>query len=143
VYIDTSVYNRPFDDQGQARIWLETVTFALVLQLVEDGTLEAVRSAVHDFEVGRNRDGQRRAWVEQWLGLARFRQPLSPATVSRARSLERSGLKPIDALHIASAEASGCDVFLTCDDRLTRRYQGELHVLDPLSFIQRLLRNES
>ncbi len=25
VYLDTSVYNRPFDDQTQPRIWLETM----------------------------------------------------------------------------------------------------------------------
>jgi hypothetical protein len=31
VYLDTSVYNRPFDDQSQPRIWLETVACSLLL----------------------------------------------------------------------------------------------------------------
>jgi hypothetical protein len=25
VYLDTCVYNRPFDDQAQPRVWLETL----------------------------------------------------------------------------------------------------------------------
>ena len=35
VYLDTSVYNRPFDDQTQPRICLETLAFVVVLQMVE------------------------------------------------------------------------------------------------------------
>ena len=37
IYLDTSVYNRPFDDQTQPRIWLETLAFAVILQMVESG----------------------------------------------------------------------------------------------------------
>ncbi len=37
IYLDTSVYNRAFDDQTQPRIWLETLVLALSLQLVEVG----------------------------------------------------------------------------------------------------------
>ncbi len=42
VYLDTSVYNRLFDDQTQPRIWLETLAFAVILQIVETGSLELV-----------------------------------------------------------------------------------------------------
>jgi hypothetical protein len=34
IYIDTSVYNRPFDDQAQPRIWLETLSLSKILQMV-------------------------------------------------------------------------------------------------------------
>lgn len=33
IYLDTSVYNRPFDDQAQPRIW--TLALSVILQLVE------------------------------------------------------------------------------------------------------------
>ena len=32
VYLDTSVYNRPFDDQNQTRIRLETESFLSILE---------------------------------------------------------------------------------------------------------------
>lgn len=56
----------------------------------------------------------------------------------RAAALEALGLKPLDALHAASAEATGADYFLTCDDRLPRRYAGPLTILNPVSFILQL-----
>ncbi len=38
IYLDTSVYNRPFDDQTQARIALETLAYTVILQMIESGT---------------------------------------------------------------------------------------------------------
>lgn len=54
--------------------------------------------------------------------------------------MERIGIKPLDALHLASAEAAAADYFLTCDDRLIKRYKGSLAVLTPLDFINRELK---
>jgi hypothetical protein len=35
LYLDTSVYNRPFDDQTKPRIWLENLAFSVILQMIE------------------------------------------------------------------------------------------------------------
>ena len=43
IYIDTSVYNRPFDDQTQPRIWLETLALGLILQVIEAGEATSER----------------------------------------------------------------------------------------------------
>ena len=42
VYLDTNVVNRPFDDQTQPRIWLETLAFAVILQLIDAGSVTLV-----------------------------------------------------------------------------------------------------
>ena len=55
--------------------------------------------------------------------------------VERASILEEQGLKPIDALHVASAEISDSQYFLACDDRLIRRYQGNINVMNPVNFV--------
>jgi predicted nucleic acid-binding protein len=39
----------------------------------------------------------------------------------RARELNSLGFKPLDALHLASAEAAQADYFCTCDDRLIKK----------------------
>jgi len=39
----------------------------------------------------------------------------------RSRELIEQGIKPIDALHLASAESAKADYFCTCDDRLLKR----------------------
>jgi len=54
IYLDTSVYNRPFDNQKQPRIWLETLAFSLILKLAEEGEIKIVKSQVSDFENTKN-----------------------------------------------------------------------------------------
>jgi len=136
VYLDTNVYNRPFDDQTQPRIWLETLAFAVILQMIEAETVELVTSSVLEYENSRNPFLLRRNWVDHCSRLASYHHRVDERTRRRAEELERQGIKAIDALHVACAEAAGCEYFLTCDDRVVRRYQGErLRVLNPVDFV--------
>ena len=135
LYLDTSVLNRPFDDQKQPRIWLETLAFSLVLSLIEAGEAELISSPIHTLENSRSPLPVRRLWVARCLRLATHSVPLTEAIRTRARELAGTGQKPLDALHLACAEATGADYFLTCDDRLIRRYVGPLTVQTPPNFI--------
>jgi predicted nucleic acid-binding protein len=136
IYLDTSVYNRPFDDQTQPRIWLETLAFAVILQMVESGSLELVSSSVLEYENSRNPFPLRREWVNRCLKLASHHQAVDEEIKRRAQELEQQGLKAVDALHVACAEAAGAVYFLTCDDRVVRRYRDkELQVLNPIIFV--------
>ncbi len=138
LYLDNSVLNRPFDDQRQPRIWLETLAFSLVLTLVESGKAAMIRSAIHDLENSRSPNRLRQEWVRKCLNLATRAVPLSDLIKQRASALEMAGLKALDALHAACAEAIGAERFLTCDDRLIRRYSGGMTVESPLTFIMNL-----
>ena len=141
-YLDTSVYNRPFDDQTQPRIWLETLALSLILQLIEDNEAELITSTVVAYENSRNPHEMRRIWVNKVAQLASHNQPVDPTIRQRAATLENEGLKAIDALHLACAEAAAADYFITCDDRLISRYQrlqsspAQLTVCNPTEFIR-------
>ncbi|MEY2975873.1 MAG: hypothetical protein RLZZ435_10 [Cyanobacteriota bacterium] len=42
----------------------------------------------------------------------------------------------LDALHIACAESQQVDRFVTCDDRLIKRYKnGVIHLCNPVEFV--------
>ena len=139
VYLDTSVYNRPFDDQTQPRIWLETLAFAVILQMIEAGSVTLVTSSVLEYENNRSPFQLRRNRVTRCSSLAGVHRKVDEDIKRRAEELEQQGLKAIDALHIACAEAAGSEYFLTCDDRLVRCYQGEnLRVLNPAAFVVRI-----
>jgi predicted nucleic acid-binding protein len=140
IYLDNSALNRPFDDQKQPRIWLETLALSLILQMVEAGEIDLVKSPVHFMENDESPFVLRRQWVEHCLHLARREAGLDESVKSRARDLQRAGLKPLDALHVSCAEAAGGSHFLTCDDRLIRRYAGKIAVLNPLDFVLELNR---
>ena len=135
IYVDINVYNRPFDDQTQPRISLETQAWRIVLQLIESEALELVSSSILEYENSQNPFLIRQQSVEQLLQMAKHYQQANQAIIERAQELEQQGLGTIDALHVACAEAANSDYFLTCDDRLIRRYQGSLNVVNPVNFV--------
>jgi predicted nucleic acid-binding protein len=56
--------------------------------------------------------------------------------LKRAKEIMKSGIKPKDALHIASAIESDCDFFITCDDDLLNKSKElKIAVVNPLQFI--------
>ena len=135
IYADICTLCRPFDDQSQPRIWLETHALSVVLHLIEIGEIELARSPIHTLENSRNPWEARRLWVEECLELASHHAPLTQELKVRALELESIGVKPLDALHAASAESAICTHLLTCDDRFRKRYAGPIRVLSPADFV--------
>lgn len=136
LYLDTSVLNRPFDDQSQVKVFLETQAMLLILQLIESKQIELISSNILEYENSRNSDPDRAKAVNLYLGLATERQVANESIRQRARELEHNGVKAIDVLHVACAEATRSDYFLTCDKRLINRCKDlSLRVMNPTEFI--------
>lgn len=136
LYLDTSVLNRPFDDQSQVKIFLETQAMLLILQLIESKQVEWISSNILEYENSRNSDPDRKKAVDLYLSLASDRQVANASIRQRAKELEQNGVKAIDALHVACAEATRSDYFLTCDKRLIKRCKNlSLRVMSPTDFI--------
>ncbi|NJL37781.1 MAG: type II toxin-antitoxin system VapC family toxin [Leptolyngbyaceae cyanobacterium SM1_4_3] len=135
-YLDTSTYNRPFDDQTQPKIFLETQAVIIILQMVEVKAVELISSSVLEYENSRNPYPIKQEAMSQYLQLAKLRQEVDEAIRKRAEKLEKNGLKAIDALHIAYAEAVNSDYFITCDKRLINRCSKlTMKVMNPVDFV--------
>lgn len=136
VYLDTSAFNRPFDDQTQPKIFLESQAVVIVLQMVEAQLVELVGSSVLECENSRNPYPIKREAMYRYLQMARLKQEVNELIRQRAEQLERDGLKAIDALHVACAEAAHSVYLLTCDKRLINRCLGlTLKVANPVDFV--------
>jgi hypothetical protein len=121
IYLDMCAIQRPLDDQSQVRVRLEGAAIIGALDHCRTGAAGLASSDALVFEAGQNPHPGRRAHAEAVLASAVARQALTPATEVRAAELVAAGLRPLDALHLASAEAAGANYFCTCDDRLLRR----------------------
>lgn len=115
---------------------LETEAVVAILGAPEE-QLQFVRSAAHALENAFNPVRSRREAVSQWLGLG----PLDAVPVRellvRSATLISLGFSKFDSLHVASAELSRADVFITVDYPLlsrARRQSGGLtvRVTDPI-----------
>ncbi|MBM4141868.1 MAG: PIN domain-containing protein, partial [Nitrospira sp.] len=91
VYLDTSVYNRPFDDQRQTRIRLETEAFLSILEKALSGAIIIVGSSVLVYENNRNPFVERRERVSDYLSVASKLVKLNDSIKKRAVSLEGAG----------------------------------------------------
>ena len=121
VYLDLCVYNRPFDDQTQRRIALETMTFLILLECAIEGNLSVVGSFILDYENSRNPFDERRDMIQDLLGVSTEHVDYSEEIEQRASNIEKTGIPAMDALHIACAESASTDFFVTCDDILFRK----------------------
>lgn len=130
-YLDVCCFKRPFDDARFERIRKEAEAVATILDMAQAGTFDLVRSPAHDFENERNPREDRQLATRLWLETASVSVAASRAATDRARALAALGFGPLDALHLAFAEASAARWFVTTDDRLLKvatRYHDQLRV---------------
>lgn len=140
VYLDTSVYNRPFDDQSQSRVRLEAEAFLSILEKVVSGVISIIGSSTLLYENSRNPFAERKERVASYLALSSKVIVSSDAVKKRALSIERFGVAPLDALHLACAETGGAEYFVTSDDDIIKKAKKDqtmvkIAVCNPLEFI--------
>ena len=70
IYLDLCVYNRPFDDQSQPRIFIEATEFLLILSEVVGRELTLISSFVLEYENIRSPFIMRRDKISDILKVA-------------------------------------------------------------------------
>jgi predicted nucleic acid-binding protein len=143
IYRDVCCLNRPFDDQREERVRLEAEAILTILRRVEAGIWNLVGGDMVDFETGRMPDLERRQRVSALANLASTKLPVDQAAKVRAQMWIEQGLKPADALHLASAEGARVDAFLTTDDQMLRAIRraglATVRVNNPLPWLNEVL----
>lgn len=121
VYLDVCALSRPFDDQTQARIRLETEAVELILSHVRHQSLRLVISPVHALEIAAIDEIEERQTLEETINLLEqpFKFTLAQAR-QRAEQLMAIKIGLADAAHLAFAEQAQAD-FVSVDDRLLKQ----------------------
>ena len=129
IYLDACCLNRPFDDQTQPRIALETQAVLSILSQCQSGQWKLIASAALDAELDQTPDLERLKNVKAILAIAKIKVVSSPSLEARSRELQTLGFSGYDATHIASAEKSNADIFLTTDDRLIKEARNNISLI--------------
>ena len=67
IYLDNCSYNRPYDDQSQMRIHLETQAKLHIQDMIRQEQIELVTSYILDFENDNNRSIQKKMAIEKFM----------------------------------------------------------------------------
>lgn len=137
IYLDNCVFNRPFDNQSQIRIKLETEAKFYIQDQIKQQHIVLAWSYILELENARNPFLERRRAIFKWQSLAEIDISETESVLQKAHSVQALGLKSKDALHIACAVAAGADYFITTDDLIVKKLRdfSELKVVDPITFI--------
>ena len=138
IYLDNCCFNRPFDDQSQIRIRLESEAKLKIQDDIIEGSINFVWSYILEAENTANPFEERERAIREWKQHAIMNIKENSAILEKAKDLNQKGVRSKDALHIACAISAGCKYFLTTDDKILNKNEiiEELTITDPIGFIK-------
>jgi predicted nucleic acid-binding protein len=113
IYFDTCCLNRPFDDQTQERIRLESEAVLAIISRIEKGEWDWVGSEVLMDEIEQTPDTQKLSRARLLSGFINQMVEIGEKELRRTKDLQKEGFQVFDALHLACAESAKADVFLS------------------------------
>lgn len=138
LYLDNCCFNRPFDNQEQERIYLETEAKLFIQKKIKDGHYFLIWSFILDYENSVNPNLEAKISIQKWKDFSKEVIYLSPELLNCAKEIKEKGFGVKDSLHISSAIISKADCFLTVDKGILKKKEliKDIFILNPLEFIQ-------
>lgn len=138
IYLDNCCYNRPFDDQTQERIHLESEAILTILKIGQMKRVVIVGSDILELEINRMLDENKKRKVMDLYKVADMRIFYTDKIKKRSEEIMSvSKIRTFDSLHIASAEEAKADALLTTDDKfekMSEKLDLKTRVVNPLRF---------
>jgi len=138
IYLDNCCYNRPYDDQSQLSINLEALAKLSIQQDIRDNKVDLVTSYILVAENGANRFEAKRKDIQAFIDKQThtFVSETSSSKVKEiAKEIMNSGVKLMDACHIACAIIAGCDYFISTDKRLLKYHSDKIKIVNPTTYV--------
>jgi len=135
LYLDICTFNRPFDDQSQLKIKLETEAKLFIQQGIIDGSYELIWSYILEYENNQNKFDDRRNSIFEWKNVAKIFCVENNEIIEYAENLKKKSVRTKDALHVACSVYANADYFVTTDKQLFNLKLNDIKIINPLSFL--------
>lgn len=138
LYLDLCALNRPFDNQKQTRIHIETEAKLVIQEKILMNEYQLIWSYMLDFENQANPFEERYNAIKLWKTKAIIDITETNEMLEIARYHVLQGIRPKDALHLGCAQIAGCVYFITTDDKLIKKSSAypNIKVVNPVTFIE-------
>ena len=137
VYLDNCAYNRPYDDQSQMKIELETQAKLKIQRLIKEKQIELASSYMSLYECGENPDQEKASLITDFINSnsSVFVSLANKGSIEQtAMEIMKTGIKYKDACHIASAILSEADYLISTDLRMLKYKTDEVKLINPVDF---------
>jgi predicted nucleic acid-binding protein len=129
----------------QDRIQFESDAILAIISRCQSGKWTLVSSEAVELELNKARNNDKLKKVLALLSASTEKLILDEIAINRSEEFQKNGIKPMDSLHLAVAETSNIDVFLTTDDallRAARKIHLSIIVANPVTWLMEVLQNE-
>lgn len=123
------------------RIHLETEAKLHIQDMIKNKEIELVTSYMLDYENAKNRFSHKRRAISEFMNMNEsyyVDKDKSGQALEIAEEIQKTGVKNIDALHVACAILAESSYFITTDDRLLKYQSEKIEIVTPGEFIRRL-----
>ena len=144
--MDVCCLNRPFDDQSQDKIRVETeAVISLLKRCNTKDEWYLVGSDIITIEASNNSDIVKKQKVLLLHDMANEKVIFNDIIKIRSDDFIKHNVKAFDSLHLATAEYAKVDVLLTTDGNFIKaanRTDSNIRVVNPLTYSLEVLDNE-
>jgi predicted nucleic acid-binding protein len=142
IYLDLCAIQRSLDTPNQVRIALEAEAVLGLISFCDSEQAEVLSSEALLYEGEQSSLAVRKEHTLAVLAKAKSIINVTEKDKKRAEELLKVGIKPLDALHLALAEAGNADYFCTCDDKFLRNAKKlkdlSVKVINPVDLVQEI-----
>ena len=140
IYMNICCFNRPFDNQSDLIVRLQTEAKLHVQDMIRVGALSLIWSAIIDVENTAKPDVNRKVAIADWQQLGVVYVAVNERVEEAAATLAKICVKPMDALHVACAIETHAVYFWTTDNAPLGKMakHDRIRVVDPVHFVRGL-----
>lgn len=154
LYLDMNVYYRPFDDQTQPKIELESKAIEIIFKLIERWQYKILWSYMLEFENNSNTAKDKSEDIKAIAEIICSNTILWNKAIDQIANeiVEKSIARSKDALHLACAIYGKCEYFISCDNPFIRTIKhnehalkhiiGSIKLVNPVDFIGKELESD-
>lgn len=126
--------------------WIQNTPLTIIYQCQKQ-KWKLISSCVLDWELNQMSDFEKLEKIQKILTIAKIKVVDSPSLQIKTNELQALGFSSYDAAHIASAERSKADIFLTTDDRLVNRAKRltnliNVNIDNPLQWLAKIIQQK-
>lgn len=138
VYLDNCCFNRPYDDQSQLTVSMEALAKLSIQQDIRNNNADLVTSYILVAENTANRFEEKRKDIQKFIDKytnTYVSEKSADMVKNIAIDIMNTGIKLMDACHVACAIIAGCDYFISTDKRLLKYQSDRIKIVNPISYV--------
>jgi len=147
IYLDCCCYNRPFDDQTQEKIRIESEVILTIINMFRQNNCEIVGSSALDIEIEQIKDIAKKEKVKIFYEQTiTQKMKITDDILKKMQEMsEEVNIKKFDLLHLLLAENANANVLLTTDDKFEKassKLNPKVKVLNPIKYFLEIMQND-